>query len=174
MVQGKGFSTTIHYFLSDLETALWIWKGSEEWHLFDYPVLTFFWVHKGLFSLIPWSHVITVSISPHPKEPSWGLANEKCCNSRNASPLAAIICILWQPNKYWYLGASSTNRDVFNWCLIWMQINSVHNPLTVKTPFFVAKQFFLFTHLFSWRSFFTMALRFYWFAEPLRIRLVRT
>lgn len=47
---------------------------------------------KTLFSLILFSHVITVSISPHPEESSWGLANEKCCNSRNASPLAAVIC----------------------------------------------------------------------------------
>lgn len=47
---------------------------------------------KTLFPLIPCSHVTTVSVSPHPEESSWGLANEKCCNSRNASPLAAVIC----------------------------------------------------------------------------------
>ena len=46
---------------------------------------------KTLFSLIPYSHVTTVSISALPEESSWGLANEKCCNSRNASSLAAVI-----------------------------------------------------------------------------------
>lgn len=53
-----------------------------------------------------------------------------------------LFAILWQPNKYRYLGASSTNRNVFHWCFIWMQINShiIHsqsNPrFLLQTSFF--------------------------------------
>lgn len=49
-------------------------------------------VMQFLFFLILCSHVIMDSFSAHPKEPSWVLANEKCCNSRNASPLADGTC----------------------------------------------------------------------------------
>lgn len=170
MVQGKSFSTIIHYISSDLERAPWIRKETNVCHVWLSRSRHFIVFVRTLFSLIPCSRVITASISPLAEDSSWGLANEKCCNSRNASPLAAVICFSLAVKQILIF------EDLIYWLKFWMLtffslsygckliIHVIHSYSKNVILFFVAKVFFLFTFQLRNRSFFTMASCFSWFA----------